>query len=86
MALFGRKPVTHTNAPRHWPKVELDQFDNPGINLIMIGGPSDVVIESRILPESAEEPKPVAAPRMCKDLDVAPVPQIGDLTRSQDRL
>ncbi|QRM45311.1 flagellar biosynthetic protein FliO [Rhizobium sp. BG4] len=32
-------------------------------HLIMIGGPSDVVIESRILPESAEEPKPVAAPR-----------------------
>ena len=38
MAPWSRKPVTHTNAPRHWPKIELEQFDNPGINLIMIGG------------------------------------------------
>ena len=38
MALWSKKPVTHTNAPRHWPKVELEQFDNPGINLIAIGG------------------------------------------------
>lgn len=38
MALWNKKPATHTNAPRHWPKVELEQFDNPGINLIMIGG------------------------------------------------
>ena len=38
MALWSKKPATHTNAPRHWPKIELDQFENPGINLIMIGG------------------------------------------------
>lgn len=38
MALWSRKPETHTNAPRHWPKVELEQFDNPGLNLVMIGG------------------------------------------------
>jgi hypothetical protein len=38
MALWSKKPATHTNAPRHWPKIELDQFENQGINLIMIGG------------------------------------------------
>lgn len=38
MALWSKKPATHTNAPRHWPKIELDQFENPGLNLIMIGG------------------------------------------------
>jgi hypothetical protein len=32
------KPRMHTNAPRHWPAVQLDQFDNPGLNLIAVGG------------------------------------------------
>lgn len=42
-------------------------------HLIMIGGPSDVVIESRILPEGAEEVKPVAEPRPAPVAPPAPV-------------
>jgi hypothetical protein len=32
-----KKPTTHTNAPRHWPDIQLDQFDNPGVNLVLVG-------------------------------------------------
>ncbi len=39
MAFWNKeKPRAHTNAPKHWPAVQLDQFDNPGINLLLIGG------------------------------------------------
>lgn len=35
MALWGKKaPGVHTNAPRHWPKVELRQFDVPALNVL----------------------------------------------------
>lgn len=37
MAFWNKKAETHTNAPAHWPKITLDQFDNPGVNLIMVG-------------------------------------------------
>jgi hypothetical protein len=45
MAFWSRKKVTHTDAPSHWPKVELDQFDNPGINTIMIAGALSELIQ-----------------------------------------
>lgn len=38
MAFWNRKPETHSNAPSHWPKVELGQFDNAALNLLTIGG------------------------------------------------
>ena len=39
MAFWSKKkPTLHTNAPRHWPAVELDDFDNPGVSTIIIGG------------------------------------------------
>lgn len=38
MAFWSKKPATHTNAPRHWPAVELTQFEHEGVNLITIGG------------------------------------------------
>ena len=39
MAFWNKeKPRAHTNAPKHWPAVQLDQFDNPGINLLLVGG------------------------------------------------
>jgi hypothetical protein len=40
MAFWSKeKQRTHTNAPKHWPAVQLDQFDNQGLNLLLIGGP-----------------------------------------------
>lgn len=39
MAFWNKeKPSAHTNAPKHWPAVQLDQFENPGVNLLLIGG------------------------------------------------
>ena len=38
MPFWSGKPTTHTNAPRHWPAIELGQFDNAGVNLIIVGG------------------------------------------------
>lgn len=34
MAFWNRRPRTCTNAPAHWPSVEFEQFDEPGLNLL----------------------------------------------------
>ncbi len=46
MAVWSKKPTTHTNAPRHWPAVELTQFDNPAINVLHIGSQLATVMKS----------------------------------------
>lgn len=41
MAFWSKKqepPRAHTNAPRHWPAVQLDQFEVPAITLIAVAG------------------------------------------------
>ena len=38
MAFFDKKTETRTNAPPHWPKVSFEQFENKGINLILLAG------------------------------------------------
>jgi len=46
MALWGsKKPTTHTNAPRTWPKIELDQFDNLAVNALLIGAELATTVE-----------------------------------------
>jgi hypothetical protein len=42
-------------------------------HLIMIGGPTDIVIESRILPEAEEEPQRAFQPRAVEDRPVAAI-------------
>lgn len=39
MSFWSKKvepPRTHTNAPRHWPPVQLDQFEVPAVNLLAV--------------------------------------------------
>jgi hypothetical protein len=45
MSFWSSKPTTHTNAPRHWPAIELSQFENPGLNLLMIGAQLAALIQ-----------------------------------------
>jgi len=37
VSLGSRKPKTHTNAPRHWPAIELTQFDNAILSTLQVG-------------------------------------------------
>ena len=54
LAFWSKKPATHTNAPRHWPTVELTQFEHEGVNLIgkLVTLVSTLVLARLLAPEA----------------------------------